>query len=270
MIRECYLEGELRVYYRKNIFKKNRKTLIFLHGLSSNSSAWFRFEKFFGMKYNIRSIDLRGHGKSYKPKRYGDYAIGKFAEDVENILKKEKLKRVILVCHSFSVFVGLELLKRTRGLIDSAVFLSPSYRAPADFISRIKKFFLNFRIIWEKIPLEEDYGYHFDYSKYEGGNERDRKRIAEDVKNTGLKVCLYVAKQSYNFDGRKILRKIDVPVLLVQGKKDSLFNYRDSIYMHENIRGSKLIILDEGTHVLVLNNFKEVSKIMEDFIKNKH
>ena len=70
---ECYLEGNEKIYYRKNKFLK-RPTIVFVQGLSGTSSGWIPYEKILGKKYNVLSLDLRGHGKSFRPKYFKDYS----------------------------------------------------------------------------------------------------------------------------------------------------------------------------------------------------
>ena len=53
----------------------------------------WRNERVFLHKKGISTIavDLRGHGKSGRPKLLGDYNIEKFAGDIHSIIKKEKI-----------------------------------------------------------------------------------------------------------------------------------------------------------------------------------
>jgi pimeloyl-ACP methyl ester carboxylesterase len=267
MINGFYLDGEVKIYYEKNNFKKNRKTLLFIHGLSSNSSAWFKFEKKFEKKYNILSIDLRGHGKSQKPVKYEDYQIDKFAEDIYRVLMHEGIKDVVLICHSFGVFIGLEFLKKHQDLVNSVVLLSPAYTPPMNWISRFLKFMLKPIKIFEKLPQTKKYGTHFDYAPYEGTGDWNLRRLSKDVKNTTLRVYLYSTKQSYSFNAKSLLPKIKVPVLMIQGKNDQIFFHKNYVHMKKAIKKSKLHLIDDATHVLVLNNFPEVSSLIESFIQ---
>lgn len=269
MIKGFYLEGNVRIYYQKNNFKKNRKTLLFIHGLSSNSSAWFKFEKKFADSYNILSIDLRGHGKSQKPKNYDEYKIDKFAEDIYQVLMHEGIKDVVLICHSFGVFIGLEFLKKHQDIISSVVLLSPAYTPPMNWVSRFLKFMLKPVKILEKLPLTKKFGTHFDYTPYEGTGDWNLRRLSKDVKNTSLRVYLYATNQSYGFNAKSLLPRIKVPVLMIQGKDDQIFFHKNYVHMKKAIKKSKLHILEKATHVLVLNNFPEVSSLIEDFIQDK-
>src|SRR3989344_1665595 len=87
---------------------KNENCLVFLHGLGGDLNAWKNERKFFKKK-NISTIaiDLRGHGKSERPKSYESYGLDKFAMDVYFVLKKKRKKKFILVWHCFGGIVSM-------------------------------------------------------------------------------------------------------------------------------------------------------------------
>lgn len=82
-------------YYKKDkIFytkegSSNKQTIVLIHGVSSSSSAWIHYVIKRKEEYSVISIDLRGHGRSFKPKEFSEYSISKFSEDVYGILKKK-------------------------------------------------------------------------------------------------------------------------------------------------------------------------------------
>ena len=80
-MKEFYFK-ENHIYYRMNDFKPDRKTLVFVHGMSGSSSAWIEYEEKFSKEYNVLTYDLRGHGKSHRYKKFNDYEIDKFTEDL--------------------------------------------------------------------------------------------------------------------------------------------------------------------------------------------
>jgi len=265
-MKDFYFEN--RIFYRKNKFKKSRKTLVFVHGISGSSAAWIPYEKKFERNYNVLSFDLRGHGKSFKPKNYEDYTIKKFAEDLYSLVKHKNIKNFVLVCHSYGAFIGLEFLKKHQKLANSAILLSPAYKAPSNRMSLLIKRLLKSKRLLNIIPLKKDYGSHVDYSKHKNTGDWNISRLIDDVGNTGLKIYLWGTKQSYNFNAEKFLNKIKIPTLLVHGKKDTIFPYEISVEMKNKIKNSKLVLLDDADHIIVLNNFKEVSRLMEKFLKN--
>ena len=59
--------------------------LLLIHGLGSSSRDWEYQIPQFSKMYKVITIDLRGHGKTSKPK--GSYSIRGFADDVALFLE---------------------------------------------------------------------------------------------------------------------------------------------------------------------------------------
>ena len=66
--------------------KGEGEPLLFIHGLGSRGSAWEPQVRYFADRYQVISLDLRGHGDSGKPP--GPYSIRLFAADTVGLLNK--------------------------------------------------------------------------------------------------------------------------------------------------------------------------------------
>ncbi len=51
-------------------------------------------------------------------------------------------------------------------------------------------------------------------------------------------------KEFINMDITDRIEEIDLPVILIHGKKDKIINYKASIYSHKKIKNSELILTD--------------------------
>jgi glycosyltransferase involved in cell wall biosynthesis/pimeloyl-ACP methyl ester carboxylesterase len=255
------------IYYRTNEILPDRPTLIFIHGLSGSSSAWVEYEKKFAGNCNVISYDLLGHGKTVKSKKYQDYEIKNFADDLYSLIKRLDLKDFTLVSHSFGTLIALEFLVEHHDLAKSVVFLSPNFAITRRRSARVIKPLLMLSKIFDLLPFSEKAGGHIDYRKYINTGDWNLRRTIADVSNTCLRPYFYSTRQSYNFNRENFLSEIKIPVLIMHGKKDTIFPIDNSLIMKEKIKNSELILLDNTDHILVLNNFKEVSEAIEKFIK---
>jgi pimeloyl-ACP methyl ester carboxylesterase len=260
-MKDCYLN---KIFYRKNGFS-SKKTLVFIHGLSGSSSAWKQYENFFSREYNVLTFDLRGHGKSHKPQRFMDYKMEEFAEDLFKIIKHEKIKRFSLISHSFGNFTALEFLKRHPRMVEKVVFLSGSHCPCRRRIARIIKPALKAFSYLDFFPIRKKKG-HVDYTKHVMTGDWNIPRMIDDISNTTLRVYLYGTLQSFYVSSEGFLPKIKQPTLIIHGGKDTIFPLSDAKKMSMAIRDCKMTVLKDANHILVLNNFKEVSKLIRDFI----
>jgi len=77
-------------------------------------------------------------------------------------------------------------------------------------------------------------------------------------------------KQSFSFRGEPILGKIDIPVLIIHGKEDSIFPIKHGIEMAKKIPNAKIVMLDNVCHEIKdsLITINKISDAMENFLKN--
>ncbi len=100
--------------------------LLLVHGWCCDSSHWKRQLPAFRREHRIVTIDLRGHGKSSKPRQ--DYTMDGFCEDLEWLMGKLSLRRPVVVGHSMGGVIAMRLAGRRRRalsglvIVDSPVF----------------------------------------------------------------------------------------------------------------------------------------------------
>ena len=255
------------IYFRKNN-SINGETIIFVHGLSGSSSAWMPYEKKLNKMYNIISLDLRGHGKSFRPKKLKDYSIRLFSNDIYNLAKKEKLSKFILVSHSFGNLITLDFAKKHQKMLKALILISPD-AAP----KKIRSAFTLYPLIYltkliDYFPSIKNKGIHVDYTQYLNTGDWNVRRFITDVKNTGIKSFLFSMAHAYNFDIENFLSKIKIPILIIHGDKDTIFPVSSGIKINNLIKKSKLIILNECDHIIVLNNFNKVYNEINKFLES--
>jgi len=71
---------------------------------------------------------LRGHGKSVRYPSYDDYSLENFTEDLKILLDDLKIKKFIIIAHSFGCLLALDFLGKYHNKVKAAVFLSPDWR----------------------------------------------------------------------------------------------------------------------------------------------
>jgi pimeloyl-ACP methyl ester carboxylesterase len=269
-MQENYLEN--RIYYRKNEFKPERLTLVFVHGVSGSSSAWWPYEKILENKYNVLTYDLRGHGMSKKFPNYSDYAVKNFAEDLHELIAHLNISRFILITNSFGTLVGLEYIKRWRETVIANVFTSPEIYLHEGFKAKVMRgMFGTLSSLVSLLPFNPKPRGHVDYSKYPGATDWDTGRNLADMRNTGLLADFCTLRQSCDLDQGYSLEKINVPTLVIHGEKDSFVPIKNAIRMSEEIKNAEFVSIPNIDHNTAHNAVKEMSQAIESFVeKNKN
>ncbi len=75
-------------------------TLLFVHGWCINKDYWDNQSGYFCDRYKVVTLDLPGFGKSGKNRT--DWNFEQYADDINEFIKKQELKNVILIGHSMS------------------------------------------------------------------------------------------------------------------------------------------------------------------------
>lgn len=118
----CVKIDDIEITYIKE--GKGAKTLLFLHGLSSNADAWSKNIEFLKKNYTCVAVDLPGHGKSSKPEVA--YTPTFFANIVSKFIKKKRLKNVILVGHSMGGQASMKLALSHPEMVEKLILIAPA------------------------------------------------------------------------------------------------------------------------------------------------
>ena len=121
------------VYWLDNSFP-GRPTVIFLHGLSSNHTTWLNaMGVLHSHKYNSLAWDMRGHGSSDKTKKKGLYKLSVFSDDLEKIIKAEKIDNGILVGYSFGGSVAIDQVLKYPDSSRGLILISANHANPLEY-----------------------------------------------------------------------------------------------------------------------------------------
>lgn len=96
--------GPVKIAYTDN--GKGDTTLFFVHGWGINKSYFANQVAYFSKKYRVITIDRPGFGQSGANRT--DWGTGAYANDIEAVISKLKLKNVILVGHSMAGDIVLQ------------------------------------------------------------------------------------------------------------------------------------------------------------------
>ena len=263
-----------KIWYK--IKRKNKPFLIFIHGWANDWTTWKKEITFFERKgYSTLALDLRGHGRSDKPEEKKKYELKCFAKDIYEIIKKENVNNFVLIGHSMGGMIALEYYKLfnkekyNKGLIlCDTTCKNVLEHKKINFISPFIKHVLDFIISHEHINKE-----HFrhlkdiDLTNYKHAS--DYVIFYEGLHNTPMKSVFSCMESMMKFDASSILRKINVPVLILEGDEDKLLPKIDSIQLYHEIKNAEIDFIPKGRHFINLESPQLVDKYIFNFLQ-KH
>lgn len=93
--------------------------ILLVHGWCINKEYWESQRKFFCPRYTVVTIDLPGFGKSGTNRT--DWSFDAYTEDIKNVIRQLGLKKVILVGHSMSGDIVLNMDNKYPSLLAGIV-----------------------------------------------------------------------------------------------------------------------------------------------------
>lgn len=244
--------------------------MLFLHGLGGNLTAWNSQREYFEkLGYQTIAIDLRGHGLSDRPKDRNEYTPEIMANDILQFIEKFKLENFVLVGHCLGGVISIILTGQYKVKPQALVLLAATYEFPpyAALIQRSKILELSSNAL-NQIPLQLGRPGHMPMEKFHHTNDIDPKRFLSDIFYTTAQSYISICSNLFLFNGRKLLKNITCPTLIIHGEKDTFFHPKMAIAMHKYIKHSELVLMPNANHVLVLNNAVELNHIIGKYLKS--
>ncbi|KKL92540.1 hypothetical protein LCGC14_1883670 [marine sediment metagenome] len=238
-------ENNFEIHYEISGNENNPK-MVLIHGLFLNSDCWREQLKTFGNKFNILRFDLRGHGRTTKPKKR--FTIRNYVDDMYSLLAYLNwTENLYVVGHSLGGMIalvyGIENPSHVKKMVVADSFCFISQEAITDVLGRVNSSKL------EKFALGISIR---GLSPY---NEDTAKFVAKTVTDYMTKKdCLRATAASAGFNVCENLKSLKIPVLVLVGKKDITTPVWASEMIHEWLPQSELVILPDAGHLIILDH----------------
>jgi len=214
--------------------------LLFVHGAGGNGEIWERQAEFFRGKHSVFRLDLPGHGGSAPG---GEDRIRAYAQWVR--LSSEKLfakRPFVLAGHSMGGAIVLELaLDPPAGLSGLVLVGSGAKLAVTHAI---------FQMLAENPEAFFQSIDQFAFSS--AAPQASRERFVRVTRQCPPSVIFNDFKACDHFDIRNRLPEIKLPTLVLCGEEDQLTPVKYSRYLHENIAASRLVLIPQAGHMVMV------------------
>jgi non-heme chloroperoxidase len=218
--------GGLRLHVRE-WGPADRPPILFIHGISQSHLCWAKqYESTLGEEFRLVAYDLRGHGMSQaplEPEHYTDATL--WADDVAAIIEQLRLDRPVLVGWSYGGFVICDYLRvHGQDRIAAVDFVGGGVKlGEAAFGTLIGPGFL------DNVPdaIAEDLPTNIRGMRGLVKAFPARPLPPEEVETLLASSMTVPARIRANLaareiDGDDVLRRLTVPLLVSQGRADTL------------------------------------------------
>ena len=244
--------------------------MVFAHGFGCDQNMWRFVAPAFEKDFKVVLFDHVGAGGSdlsgYDPRKYS--TLSGYAEDVVEIGRELNLKDAVFVGHSVGAIIGVLASLKAPGMFGRLVLVSPSarYIDDADYIGGFSE-----NQVAELLEFLEDnhMGWSAAMAPSIMGNP-ERPELGEELTNsfcrTDPEIAKAFARVTFMSDNRADLPKVSVPTLILQCKEDILAYTQVGEFVHRQISGSKMVVLDATGHCPNLSAPREVVAAMQGFV----
>lgn len=225
---------------------------------------------------NFRAIGitLRGFGESSKPS--GDYSYDVHALDIQKVIDHLGLSNVVLCGFSMGGAIAVRFVSEYNVHQVAKLVLcgaaAPIWTQREDFPFNLKKSDVD-----ELIELNNtDRPKLLDnFAKIFSAEENSlNEGIGKWLNGIGLSASSYAMAESLvalrDTDLRSDLKKINIPTLIMHGKKDKICSYDLALQMKEMIENSELVTFDESGHSLFLEETQKFNSELIKFAKENY
>jgi sigma-B regulation protein RsbQ len=244
----------MSVITRNNVVVKGKgsQPIMFVHGFGCDQNMWRYVYPAFEEAYKIILLDLVGAGNSnlsaYDPEKYSD--LRGYAHDIIEIAQELELKDIIYVGHSVSALIGIIASQKAPGLFKSLVLVGPSpcYINDGDYYGGFTK-----PQIEELLESLDDnhLGWSMAMAPAIMGNA-ERKELGDELANsfcrTNPDIARQFARTTFLSDEMALIGSVNIPTLILQCSEDVIAPREVGEYVHQQIKGSKLVFMNATGH----------------------
>src|SRR5690606_6610331 len=250
---------------------KGTQPMLFAHGYGCDQNMWRFVYPSFEDGYKIVLFDHTGAGNSdesmYSYEKYN--SLDGYAEDILEICEELNLQNVIFVAHSVRSMIAILAAAKEPNRFSKLILIGPSarYINDGDYKGGFSK-----EDIDELIEaLDSNYlGWAANMAPVIMGNG-ERPELGEELTNsfcrTNPEIAKHFAQVTFLSDNREDLVSVKVPTLIMQCSEDVIAPRAVGEYVHQNIKGSSLRILNATGHCPNLSAPEETIQVMKDFLQ---
>jgi pimeloyl-ACP methyl ester carboxylesterase len=238
-------------------FRKDRPTLVMLHGAGGSSQTWLSQVNLLPDAVNALALDLPGHGETEGPVKetLREYGLW-LTELLETVIGFP----VFLMGHSMGGAIALDSAISRPDLFEGLILVATGARlhvAPA-FLKGLDRDF------------EGSVDTIIGYAYAPGADPTTVREGAILMKAAGQHAVLGDFSACNRFDRRSDLSSVRNPCLIVCGDRDQLTPPPLSESLQASIPTSELKILAGAGHMVMIERFREFNQSVMAFIQKTH
>ncbi len=248
-----YLKFDQTRYYYAGNFKREGLPVLFCHGSGGGHHHWLLQLNSLKEPVNPIAIDLPGHGRS---EGVSLNTVAGYREWLHNFSRAAGIAPFVPAGHSLGGAIALDYALNYPEDISGLILIGTGGRL------KVLPAFLE---SLEKGSVPETFS---DFLYSPKAPDEMLRRGRKEVLNT--EPSLYYADlcACNEFDIMEELHRISRPALIICGSEDQLTPAKYSYFMGENLPESRLEIIKDAGHMVMLEQPEELNRVITGFIRD--
>jgi 3-oxoadipate enol-lactonase len=233
------------------------------HSLAANFAMWDAQLGALAARYQVLRYDLRGHGATAATS--GPYSLELLADDALALMDALGIHACHFIGLSIGGMIGQVLALRKAKPILSLALCATSSRIPPEaqpaWEERIRTAESDGMSALAQATL--DRWLSQDFQRREPAETKRIRKMIESTPLAGYVGCAH-AIRSLNLTER--LKQIDLPTLIIVGKDDPGTPVAASEVIQREIKGSRLLVLDDAMHLCNIEQAEAFDAALREFV----
>ena len=239
--------------------------LLLIHGLGSSGRDWELQVAYFADRYQVITLDMRGHGKSSKPP--GPYSIPLFAGDTASVLEMLEVAPVHVVGISMGGMIAFQLAVDRPELVKSVVVVNSG----PDFVIRSIKDRLQ---VWQRFIITRVLGLR-KMAEVLGERMFPKPEHAQ-VRKVFVERWVENDKQAYQESMKAIvgwsvadrIGEIRCPALIIASDEDYTPVESKQAYV-QKMPNAELAVIEDARHAVPVERPEQFNAVLEAFLSKQ-
>jgi pimeloyl-ACP methyl ester carboxylesterase len=227
--------------------------VVLLHGAGGSHLGWPP-----GLRrlpdFAVMGMDLPGHGRSHPS---GRQTINAYAADITALLRQQNLNQAILIGHSMGGAIAQTTALTQPDMIAGLVLIGTGAKLPvANFI--LEQTLTDFAAVTQFVTK---------YSWSPDAPQPMVEKAHQELVKTAPDVLLGDFMACNSFNVMEQVGKIDAPTLVIAGSIDKMTPPKFGRYLADQIPNASLHIVENGGHMMMLEQAGVVTAVITQFLQ---
>jgi pimeloyl-ACP methyl ester carboxylesterase len=231
--------------------------IIFIHGAGGSTQYWYFQKEYLKNQMEVMLIDLPGHGQSGGD---GCKTIEEARDVIQDVILGSGIKKCFLAGHSMGGAIAMSFALAYPDLLKGIILICTGAKLrvlPSILDGVLKDKEATVRMII------------MDYAFAKNAPQKMKDNGFKDMMKSSAEIIYQDFAACDLFSAIGSLDKITLPAMIIGGKDDLLTPPTYSEFLHKEIKGSELVIVEDAGHMAMIEQSDAVNQAIEDFVMRR-